>query len=205
MYGEGLGAASLRLVARNRRRYGGYVVHFGIVAMFAAFAGLFFKRDFTEVELKSGDTFTAVDPYGDTWTFTSQGLSFYETLNRRVTAVGLDVRRNGERIGIMTAEKRQHYNAAGEESFQPSTEVAIHETARQDVYVFFSGLLDAESAVLHVHFNPLVVWVWFGGLMMTIGGLIVMWPQGTQRRVQSGYAAEMTPKHDGPALVEAGA
>jgi len=201
MYSEGLFAASTRLVIRNRRRYGGYIVHFGVVVMFAAFAGMFFKKDYAEVELKQGETYAATDPFGDTWTFTSQGMSRYKTLNREVTAITLETARNGKPMGFMVAEKRQHFDATGATTFEPSTEVAINEMAKQDVYVFFSGLLDAETAVLHIHFNPLVVWVWMGGFIMAFGGIIVMWPQAQQR--ERGYVAELAPQHEG-ALAGAG-
>ena len=202
MYGEGFVSASARLVARNRRRYGGYVVHFGVVVMFAAFAGMFFQLDYTEVELKDGQTFAATDPFGDTWTFTSQGLSTYRTLNRNTVALNLQVAKNGKPQGYMLAERRQHFNSLGEPTFDPSTEVAIRESARQDVYVYLRGMQDNETAVLNIHFNPLVVWVWMGGFIMAIGGLIVMWPQGTTR--ERGYVAQMEPQHDG-AVVGAGA
>lgn len=194
MYSEGLATAGIRLVARNRRRYGGYVVHFGVVVMFAAFAGMYFKKDYAEVELKEGDTYTAVDPWGDSWSFTSEGMSTYETLNRRVTAISLIAAKNGEPQGVMLAEKRQHFDSNRNTSFEPSTEVAIKETAKQDVYVFFSGLLDADTAVLHIHFNPLVVWVWVGGFIMAFGGIVVMWPQAERR--ERGYVAELAPQHE---------
>lgn len=203
MYGESLARASVQLVLRNRRRYGGYIVHFGVVVIFAAFAGMFFKKDYAEVEMKAGDTYAATDPFGDTWTFTSQGLSRYKTLNREVAAITLEVQRNGESMGYMLAEKRQHFDAMNNPTFEPSTEVAIKELARQDVYVFFSGLLDAETAVLHIHFNPLVVWVWIGGMIMALGGIIVMWPQARDR--ERGYVAELSPQHTELDAVLAGA
>ena len=129
-------------------------------------------------------------------------MSRYKTLNREITAITLEVARNGKVLEYMVAEKRQHFNAANETTFEPSTEVAIRESARQDVYVFFSGLLDAETAVLHIHFNPLVVWVWMGGFIMAFGGIIVMWPQAERR--ERGYVAELAPQHEG-ALAGAGA
>ncbi len=202
MYQEGLASAAVRLVVRNRRRYGGYVVHFGVVVMFAAFAGMYFKKDYAEVELKAGETFTAEDPWGDSWTFTSQGMSRYKTLNREVTAITLAIAQNGEPRGYLLAEKRQHFDASGATTFEPSTEVAIREMARQDVYVFFSGLLDAETAILHINFNPLVIWVWIGGFIMAFGGVIVMWPQAERR--ERGYVAELRPRHE-DALAGAGA
>jgi cytochrome c-type biogenesis protein CcmF len=85
MHGEHAALALTRLIARNRRRYGGYVVHFGMVTMFAAFAGMAFKKEF-DVTLTSGQSYTAKDPWGHSWTFTSQGVSQYKALNRVVSA-----------------------------------------------------------------------------------------------------------------------
>jgi cytochrome c-type biogenesis protein CcmF len=51
-----------------------------------------------------------------------------------------------------------------------------------------------DRAEIRINFNPLVVWVWYGGMLMALGGLIVMWPQSERKR-QSGYVAEMAPQH----------
>jgi cytochrome c-type biogenesis protein CcmF len=195
MYQEGLVRASLRLVARNRRRYGGYIVHFGVVVLFCAFAGLMFKKD-VSATVKTGETITAVDAYGRTWTFTSQGISRFEALNRKVLSVAFDVTRDGKRMGILTSEKRQHVNTAGEPTFEPSTEVGILESPAQDVYLVFTGAADADTAAVHINFNPLVWWVWFGGIVMAFGGLIVMWPQAERRERQSGYVARLPAMHE---------
>ncbi|MEO7521317.1 MAG: heme lyase CcmF/NrfE family subunit [Gemmatimonas sp.] len=192
MYGEGLFAAAMRLVARNRRRYGGYVVHFGIVVLFCAFAGLPFKKDVT-FDVKTGETVKAIDAYGHEWAFTSQGVSRFEQLNRSVLAVSFAVTRDGKRMGILSSEKRQHVNSRGEATFEPSTEVGILESPAQDVYMVFTGAADAETARVHINFNPLVWWVWFGGIVMAFGGLIVMWPQAEKRDRESGYMAQMRP------------
>jgi cytochrome c-type biogenesis protein CcmF len=193
MHGENLAVAGVRLVARNRRRYGGYIVHFGMVTMFAAFAGLAFKKD-NDVTLKPGETFTTTDPWGHVWTFTSQGVSQFKTLNRYVTAVALDATRDGKRVGIIKSEKRQHVDSRDQPTFEPSTEVGIMETLRQDTYVVLAGVTGGDTAELRITFNPLVWWVWFGGIVMGIGGLIVMWPQAERRRnVQSGYVAVLAP------------
>ncbi len=192
MYQENAAVALGRLVARNRRRYGGYVVHFGMVTMFAAFAGLAFKKEF-DVTLRSGETFRTVDPWGHAWTFTSQGVSQYKALNRFVTAVALDATRDGRRVGVITTEKRQHVDSQDQPTFEPSTEVGILEGPEQDTYVVLAGVTGTDRAELRIAFNPLVVWVWFGGMIMAVGGLIVMWPQAERRRVQGGYAATLPP------------
>jgi len=190
MYGETVLPAFGRLVARNRRRYGGYIVHMGIVVIFAAFAGLAFKKDF-DVTLRAGDVRELTDPFGRKWRFVSQGVSRYDVLNRQVTAIALDVSRDGQRQGVLTSEKRQHVDSRGAPTFEPSTEVGIMESLRQDVYVVLAGVGADDAAEMRITFNPLVVWVWIGGALMAIGGLIVMWPQARRRKVESGYAAVM--------------
>ncbi|HJU89101.1 MAG TPA: heme lyase CcmF/NrfE family subunit [Gemmatimonadaceae bacterium] len=196
MYGEGSATALVRLIGRNRRRYGGYIVHVGIVVLFAAFAGLAFRKEY-DVTLKAGETFSAVDPYGKRWTFTSDGVYSSKVLNRYVTGVSLQARPDDDSPRLIKSEKRQHFDTQGQPSFEPSTEVGILTRARQDVYVVLAGVTNdaGETAEVRITFNPLVVWVWVGGIIMALGGLIVMWPQAQQRRVASGYRATLRPEH----------
>src|SRR5215213_620789 len=188
---EALPLATVRLIARNRRRYGGYIVHAGIVVLFAAFAGLAFKRDH-DVQLRAGESKEIVDPLGHRWRFVSQGVSTSKTLNRYITAVGLEVWRAGVPQGIISSEKRQYIDSNGQPLFEPSTEVGIQTSAKQDLYIVLAGVRD-ETAELRISFNPLVVWVWIGGMIMAIGGLIVMWPQAERRRAPRGYVATLEP------------
>ena len=67
-----------------------------------------------------------------------------------------------------------------------------------------AGVRDSDTAELRVTFNPLVVWVWIGGFIMMIGGLIVMWPQAERRTPQAGYVAVMPSPATLPAEVPAG-
>jgi cytochrome c-type biogenesis protein CcmF len=190
IHGEPFVQAFVRLVARNRRRYGGYIVHAGIVFIFAAFAGLAFRKEF-DVSLKTGEEYQATDPYGDQWRFVSQGVSTSKSLNREITAVALEVWRNGKNIGLITSEKRQYFDTQNRPTFEPSTEVGIRSDARGDTYIVLAGVRD-DAAEIRITFNPLVVWVWFGGALMAVGGIIVMWPQAERRR-QSGYATALRP------------
>ena len=192
MYNENPVMALVRLVARNRRRYGGYIVHVGIVILFAAFAGLAFKEEF-DVTLKGGETYEAKDPYGNQWRFVSQGVSRYDELNRQTTAVLLDAFRNGKQVGVIKTEKRQYMDSRGVPTFQPATEVGIMEGIREDVYVVLAGVIGEDTAEMRITFNPLVWWVWYGGLIMAVGGLIVMWPQAERRRAQAGYSTVLQP------------
>ncbi|HJU66109.1 MAG TPA: cytochrome c-type biogenesis CcmF C-terminal domain-containing protein, partial [Gemmatimonadaceae bacterium] len=193
MYAEGSIPALFRLIARNRRRYGGYIVHVGIVVLFSAFAGMAFKKEL-DVTLRAGESVEAVDPYGHRWRFVSDGVSEYEQLNRLVTAVSLVAYRDGERVGLIKSERRQHVDAMKRPTFEPSTEVGILSSARQDVYIVLAGE-EGDAAAIFITFNPLVVWVWVGCAIMVLGGLIVMWPQAERPRLQAGYAARLAPEH----------
>ena len=115
----------------------------------------------------------------------SQGVSRYDELNRQMTAVLLDARRNGKRVGVIKSEKRQYIDSRGVPTFEPATEVGIMEGIREDVYVVLAGVIGEDTAEMRITFNPLVWWVWYGGLIMAIGGLIVMWPQAERRRAQA--------------------
>ena len=192
-YGEAYPLAFARLIARNRRRYGGYIVHAGIVILFVAFAGMAFKTE-TEATLRPGESASLRSPYGYTYTFTNLGLSQYDALNRQITAAAVEVRRDGRKIGLLNPEKRQHVDAFGRPTYQPSTEPGIMSLLREDLYVVMGGVVNGtEQAVFRFTINPLVWWVWYGGMIIALGGLIVMWPGGSPaaKRSQAGYAVRL--------------
>ncbi|HWA55971.1 MAG TPA: cytochrome c-type biogenesis CcmF C-terminal domain-containing protein [Gemmatimonadales bacterium] len=200
MYSESYPLAFARLVARNRRRYGGYIVHLGMLIYFVAFAGYAFKTEM-EATLKPGDSATLKSPFGHTYTFTHVGVSQFEQLNRVVTQASVQVTKDGKSVGVINSEKRQHFSepAPGvrQKSFEPSTEVGIRSNLQEDLYVVFAGSVDgSEEAVYRFTINPLVMWVWIGGVVLLVGGLITMWPSGTvssgaSRRAQAGYEVQL--------------
>ncbi len=202
MHGEPHALAALRLIGRNRRRYGGYVVHVGILFYFVAFTGMAFKVD-QEATLKPGESTEVVSPYGHTYRLTHMGVSQYDELNRTVSAATVQVARNGKALGLMSSEKRQHFTMRGgqrSKSFEPSTEVGIRSDLREDLYIVYAGSVDGtEEAVYRFTINPLVWWVWFGGVVLVIGGILTMWPGGgplpaPARPRDAGRSAEAEPE-----------
>src|SRR3989442_10795748 len=197
-YGEPVILALFQLLSRNRRRYGGYIVHVAIVVLFVAFVGMAFKP-YAKATLRPGETATLQGPDGYTYSFTHLGISQYNSLNREITAALVDVRRNGKVIGRLRTEKRQHVDAFRNPTFEPSTEVGIMSGLRVDLYVVLAGLVNGtEQAVFRFTINPLVWWVWFGGLVLVVGGLIVLWPgggappgMGPRSPRQAGYAVKL--------------
>jgi cytochrome c-type biogenesis protein CcmF len=192
MHGESLPLAFGRLIGRNRRRYGGYIVHLGVLIYFVAFAGMAFKRE-REATLKPGESVEMSSPFGHSYRFTHLGISQYEALNRVVSSATVQVTRDGRAAGLMTSEKRQHVDSFKRPTFEPSTEVGIRSSLQEDVYIVFAGSVNGtEEAVYRFNINPLVWWVWFGGFVLAFGGIITMWPGGgvvasSPRRAQAGY------------------
>jgi len=136
-------------------------------------------------------------PFGEELTFTHLGVSQYEALNRFVSAASVEVTRDGQRLGVLTSEKRQHVDSFGRPSFEPSTEAAIHSELREDVYVVYAGSVSGtEEAVYKFTLNPLVALVWLGGGILVLGGVITMWPGSGPsdraiRRAMEGYQAHL--------------
>jgi cytochrome c-type biogenesis protein CcmF len=197
MYGENAAMALARLTNRNRRRYGGYIVHVAILVYFVAFAGMAFKVT-EEATLSPGESTTVRSPFGHDYTFTHLGVSQYTALNRIVSAASLEVSRDGRRLGVIKSEKRQHVNSLGEKTFEPSTEVGIRSDLREDIYVVYAGSIEGtERSNFALSINPLVWWVWAGGVLLVIGGILAMWPGGrttvptARRDVQAGFEARL--------------
>ena len=196
MHHESVPVAFFRLIERNRRRYGGYIVHVGVLIYFVAFAGMAFKVQ-REATLKPGESIELTSPFGHTYRFTHVGISQYEALNRLVSAATVQVAIDGRPAGLLTSEKRQHVDSFKRPTFEPSTEVGIRSGLREDLYLVFAGAVNGtEEAVYRFNINPLVWWVWFGGFVLAFGGLVTMWPGGgpvmtASRPAQSGYGVSL--------------
>ena len=196
MYQEALPIALANLINRNRRRYGGYIVHVAILTYFVGWAGMAFRVT-REATLAPGESISIQSPYGHTWTFTHLGVSQYAALNRQVSAATLEVAKDGVRVGRIKSEKRQHVDSFGRKTFEPSTEVGIRSDLREDLYVVYAGsIAGTERSNFAITINPLVWWVWAGGGLLVFGGLITMWPGGRPagpvvREAQPGFETEL--------------
>jgi len=169
------------LVARNRRRYGGYIVHLGIVVLIVGLTGSQAFATEHDIALRRGQT-ASVRGYE----FTNLGYTNTTTPNVQETGVVLSESSGGSRIGTLNPTIG-YYPA----SQQRLTEVALDSNALRDVYVVLVGVDSSGLARLSVYINPLVVWVWVGGLIMLIGGLVAVWPPPrTQRQVQTAAVPE---------------
>jgi cytochrome c-type biogenesis protein CcmF len=167
--GETFPEAIVNLTLRNTRRYGGYIVHFAFVLLFIGWSGQAFTTD-ASAEMGIGDTMTIRE-----YTLRMEKLGVDDTPNYSSDKATMAVFVNGERIGWNLLPERRVYKAGSEP--QPTSEVAIYSTARNDLYVVFAGATrDGKKAIIQVFYNPLTMWVWIGGIVLVIGTLIALLP-----------------------------
>jgi cytochrome c-type biogenesis protein CcmF len=166
--GETFVEAVVNLTLRNTRRYGGYIVHFAFVLLFIGWAGQAFTTD-TSSEMGIGDTL-AVREY----TLRMDKLGLEDTPNYQGEKATIALFVDGKRTWNLLPERRV-YKANNEA--QPTSEVAIYSTMRNDLYVVFAGATaDGKRAIIQVFYNPLTMWVWIGGIVLVIGTLIALLP-----------------------------
>jgi cytochrome c-type biogenesis protein CcmF len=167
--GKNLLSSMVLLVRRNTRRYGGYIIHFGIVVMFIGIAGGAFNRA-VEMEMSYGDTL-AIGPYRLVCqSITQDSKPEYDTDYAR-----LDVYKNGKYITQLAPEKRTYF--AGTDHEQASTIVALHSTVEADLYTVFEGNNpDNGQPIIKVFLNPLIAWIWIGVVIVVLGTFIALVP-----------------------------
>ena len=163
--GGSYATALVDLVQRNTRRYGGYIVHFGIVLLFIGFAGNAFNKDVI-ADLNRGES-TAIGP----WKVTLQDLPSGETPVYNWLGAQVLLSKNDEPVGIFQP-RRQLDKATG----QATSEVRRHATFQEDIYLVFSGITEDGRATVHVYRNPLVRWVWLGAFVMFLGTVLTLLP-----------------------------
>jgi cytochrome c-type biogenesis protein CcmF len=158
--------AAFELTWRNTRRYGGYLVHIGIVFMFIGFTGSAFNLHETR-NLGLGQSVQ----FGR-YLLKLISVNSGQTPNYEVSHAVLDVSKNGRVITQLEPEIR-FYPA----SQQQSTEVGIRRRLNEDLYVVFSGVLpDQKKAIFQFYLNPLVSWVWIGYWVLLVGTVVCLIP-----------------------------
>ncbi len=182
--GTGLLAGMVQLTRRNTRRYGGYIVHFGVIVIMIGFAGAAFNRD-AEQELGAGDQLTI-----GSYTLTSRSYTQDDNPNYRSEWAIVDVAKDGKPIATMFPERR-FYKA----SQQMATMVANRSTLREDLYLVYSGMnQDTGKPIIRAHLNPLVMWIWIGVIVVVLGTVVALIPNAAPERApaRSRVAAVIT-------------
>jgi cytochrome c-type biogenesis protein CcmF len=165
--GQGLFASMVQLTHRNTRRYGGYIVHFGVVVVIIGFAGSAFNQD------KESEKGLA---YGDKMTIGSYELvcrSYTQDDNPNYSSEWaiMDVYQNGKMIDTVTPQ-RLFYKA----SRQASTKPSIRSTFKEDLYLVYEGQNEKGQPIIKAHLNPLVMWIWLGVWIILVGTALALVP-----------------------------
>ena len=184
--GENFVKSVYMLSRKNTRRYGGYIIHISIVVMFIGFTGNAFDSE-TRAEVADGDKFE-LGPYS----FTALNIKQTENDNFSSQALSLRMEKDGEEIAQLTPERRYYFA-----SEQPSTEVDIYSTFREDIYAVLSGMSnDGNKVIVQVYRNPLVRMVWLGSFILVFGTLFAMLPN---LREKKGISTDATTSTGGDA------
>ena len=167
--GKNLLASAVLLTRRNTRRYGGYIIHFGIVVLFIGIAGGAFDQS-REMTMSYGDTL-AIGPYR----LVNVGNTQESTPNYDTSFARLDVYKNGKYVKQLSPEKRTYF--VGTDHEQASTIVALHSTAEADLYTVYEGPdPDSNMPEIKVFLNPLIKWIWIGVAIVVLGTFIALVP-----------------------------
>jgi len=169
-------ASAVDLTMRNTRRYGGYIVHMGMVFVFIGLAGAAFNRDLQK-DMRQGDTMQ-IGPY----TLVLQGFETKPEKNYTAQRMLVEVLRDKKPMMMLYPEKRRFTTTV-----ENGTMVAIYSTLKEDLYVVYAGTSpDTQLPVLHAYLNPLVKWIWFGGVVVVFGTLVALLPNRRAVLVLSG-------------------
>ena len=169
-------ASAVDLTMRNTRRYGGYIVHMGMVLIFVGLAGAAFNRD-AQKEMQLGSTL-------DIGSYKLLLQSFDQKAERNYTAERMivEVLRDNKPLMMLYPERR--FFQTNEQS---GTMVAIYSTLREDLYVVYAGQSpETQAPVMHAYLNPLVKFIWLGGAVVVLGTLVALLPNRRAVLVLSG-------------------
>ena len=187
--GASFAACAIDLTMRNTRRYGGYIVHMGMVFVFIGLAGAAFNRD-TQQDMRVGQTMQ-IGPY----TLLLQGFDAKPEKNYTAQRMLVEVLRDNKPLMMLYPEKRRF-----QANEQNGTMVAIYSTLKEDLYVVYAGENpETQMPVIHAFLNPLVKWIWFGGVFVVFGTLVALLPNRRAVLVLAGAQQPLT-QHLQPGL-----
>ena len=164
------------LISRNRRRYGGYIVHLGIVFMAVGIIGVEMFQTETQGTLALEERMSLED-----YSLVYKDLTEYpESDGRFVTKATLDVYKNNKLIGELEP-RRDYYNVSQQRMTIPD----VYSTLEGDLYVLLIDWrpVGQQQATFKVYLNPLINWIWIGGFLFILGTLVATWPDQRDRHI----------------------
>jgi cytochrome c-type biogenesis protein CcmF len=167
--GENVFQAVWRLTAKNRRRYGGYIIHLGIIFMAMGVIGIEAFQQQTQGALTPGQSLEVAG-----YTVTYKSLAEWDTADgKNVARAVMEVSRDGKVLQELYPRRDYYYD-----SQQPMTIPGVRATMEDDIYVILVDWepISTRQATFKVFRNPLVSWLWFGSIILILGSIIAVWP-----------------------------
>lgn len=158
---------------RNRRKYGGYIVHLGIALMCIGITGSSIYKSEKNIVLEEGENATI-----GIYNIYYKGIEEEEQINKYKISILLDIKKDGKSIAELKPTKFFYPNIE-----EPFTEIAVLSSLREDLYIIFAGLTSKNTVSLSIYINPLIFWLWFGGLIFILGSIIAMIPQKRRKEI----------------------
>ncbi len=177
--GENYLLALTRLVSKNKRRYGGYIIHIGVALIVIGITSSSVFVTQREVTLSKNET-VEVGKY----TIAFNGLQRYENDSKNATAAYLTIYKGSNPVGQMVAEKNI-YKYEGNREINQETEVGLRSTLMDDLYITLTNFNNNGKASFRIMVNSMVSWIWIGGMVVLFGAIITMWPAPFKRRQES--------------------
>jgi cytochrome c-type biogenesis protein CcmF len=170
---ENLLVATSQAIRRNRRRYGGQLIHLAILLIVAGIIGSQAYQNEVMIALAKGEQ-TEVGGYTLAYKSYTYAQPQENGTMRRYAAL-VEVYRNGRLLGVMEPERNLHSNVDG-----TVTEVALRSTLKEDLYLVLAGLEPDGQAAFQVIITPMVIWLWIGGVVLIVGTLVAAWPAASR-------------------------
>lgn len=180
--GETAWTAFGKLMSRDRRRYGGYWIHMGVLIMAFGIVAMALHQQETQIRLLQGESMTL-----GRYEMVYNGLQRYAGADDlEITEASLDLYKNGRLVKVLTPRIELYTR-----TMQPMTIPSAKSTIAEDFYVIMVNWEQTSSAAatFRVYLNPLINWVWAGGLIFVIGTLIAAWPEAERKRVRAAQPA----------------
>jgi cytochrome c-type biogenesis protein CcmF len=183
--GASFAASAVDLTLRNTRRYGGYIVHMGMVLIFVGLAGAAFNKD-VQKDMQIGSTLQI-----GRYNLLLQSFDSKPERNYTSERMVVEVMQNNKPLMMLYPERR--FFQTNQES---GTMVAIYSTLRDDLYVVYAGQSpETQTPVIHAYLNPLVKWIWLGGAIVVMGTIVTLLPN---RRSVLAFAVVQEPSATRP-------
>ncbi len=173
--GESFPIALWHLAGRNRRRYGGYIIHLGVVLMAIGIIGIEVFQTETQGTIARGEQITLGD-----YTASFESLAVFDTEDgRNVARAVMRIERDGRYLGELYPRRDYYY-----ESQQPMTIPGVRSTWEDDFYILLVDWqpISSAGATFKIYHNPLVNWLWLGGFVFIVGTLVAGWPDRDPER-----------------------